>query len=158
MQLCSKDELWEAAKEEEMKIPWKEVHEGRPVPEDQYQERFWRRRLDGIGLDTVNRELLAIEFKRTQDTRSNYVEKATAVAQAQYSSLLERTEQMRALKIIEQLVDAEDWRGVTAKEFESTAMAAAVRISWPKCTLFIYSSLSRAFQNLRNFSEALKYL
>ena len=27
-----------------------------------------------------------------------------------------RTEQMRALKIIEQLVDAEDWRGVTAKE------------------------------------------
>lgn len=69
-----------------------------------------------------------------------------------------RTEQMRALKIIEQLVDAEDWRGVTAKEFESTAMAAAVRISWPKCTLFIYSSLSRAFQNLRNFSEALKYL
>jgi len=36
----------------------------------------------------VNRESLAIEFKRTQDTRSNYVEKATAVAQAQYSSLL----------------------------------------------------------------------
>ena len=131
---------------------------GLPVPEDQYQERFWRRRLDGIGLDIVNKEFLTIEFKRTQDTRSNYVEKATAVAQAQYSSLLERTEQMRALKIIEQLVDAEDWRGVTAKEFESTAMAAAVRISWPKCTLFIYSSLSRAFQNLRNFSEALKYL
>ena len=25
-QFCSKDELWEAAKEEEMKIPWKEVH------------------------------------------------------------------------------------------------------------------------------------
>ncbi len=39
-QFCSKDELWEAAKEEEMKIPWKEVHEGLPVPEDQYQERF----------------------------------------------------------------------------------------------------------------------
>jgi hypothetical protein len=71
-----------------MKIPWKEVHEGLPVSEDQYQERFWRRRLDGIGLDTVNREFLAIKFKRTQDTRSNYVEKATAVAQAQYSSLL----------------------------------------------------------------------
>ncbi len=42
-QFCSKDELWEAAKEEEMKIPWKEVQEGLPVPEDQYQERFWRR-------------------------------------------------------------------------------------------------------------------
>ena len=48
-QFCSKDELWEAAKEEEMKIPWKEVQEGLPVPEDQYQERFWRRRPDGIG-------------------------------------------------------------------------------------------------------------
>jgi len=42
--------LWEAAKEEEMKIPWKEAQEGLSVPEDQYQERFWRRRLDGIGL------------------------------------------------------------------------------------------------------------
>jgi hypothetical protein len=39
-------------------------------------------------LDTVNREFLAIEFKRTQDARSNHVEKATAVAQAQYRSLL----------------------------------------------------------------------
>jgi hypothetical protein len=72
-----------------MKIPWKEAQEGLPVPEDQYQERFWRRRLDGIGLDTVNKEFLAIEFKRTQDMRSNYVEEATKVAQKQYSSLLE---------------------------------------------------------------------
>jgi hypothetical protein len=50
--------------------------------------RFWRRRLDGIGLDTVNKELLAIEFKRTRDARSNYVERAIAVAQEQYKSLL----------------------------------------------------------------------
>jgi hypothetical protein len=48
---CSKEELWEAAREEEMKIPWKEANEGQTVPEEQYQERFWRRRLDGIGLD-----------------------------------------------------------------------------------------------------------
>ena len=87
-QLCSKDELWEAAKEEEMKIPWREANEESPVSEEQYQERFWRRRLDGIGLDTVNKEFLAIEFKRTRDARSNYVEKATAVAQEQYTSLL----------------------------------------------------------------------
>ena len=77
MPLCSKDELWETAKEEEMKIPWKEAEEGSPVPEEKYQERFWRRRPDGIGLDTVNKELLAIEFKRTRDARSNYVEKAS---------------------------------------------------------------------------------
>jgi hypothetical protein len=88
MQLCSKDELWEAAKAEEMKIPWKEANEESPVSEEQYQERFWRRRLDGVGLDTVNKEFLAIEFKRTQDTRSNYEEKAIAVAQEQYTSLL----------------------------------------------------------------------
>jgi hypothetical protein len=87
-QLCSKDELWEAAKEEEMKIPWKEANEGSPVPEDQYQERLWRRRLDGIELETVNKEFLDIEFKRTRDARSNYVERATAVAQEQHTSLL----------------------------------------------------------------------
>jgi hypothetical protein len=85
---CSKDVLWEAAKAEETKIPWKDAKEGSPVPEEQYQERFWRRRLDGIGLDTINKELLAIEFKRTRDARSNYVEKAIAVAQEQYTSLL----------------------------------------------------------------------
>ena len=37
----------------------------------------------------MNREFLAIEFKRTQDMRSNYAEEATKVAQRQYSSLLE---------------------------------------------------------------------
>jgi hypothetical protein len=39
-------------------------------------------------LGTINKELLAIEFKRTRDARSNYVEKAIAVAQEQYTSLL----------------------------------------------------------------------
>jgi hypothetical protein len=34
------------------------------------------------------KELLTIEFKRTRDARSNYVEKAIAVAQEQYTSLL----------------------------------------------------------------------
>ena len=71
-----------------MKIPWKDANEESPASEEQYQERFWRRRLDGIGLDTVNREFLTIEFKRTQDARSNYVAKAIAVAQEQYTSLL----------------------------------------------------------------------
>jgi hypothetical protein len=71
-----------------MKIPWQKANEGPLVPEEQYQERFWRRRLDGIGLDTATKEFLAIEFKRTQDARSNYVERATAVAQKQYKSLL----------------------------------------------------------------------
>ena len=71
-----------------MRIPWKEGSEESSVSEEQYQERFWRRTLDGIGLDTVNRVFLAIEFKRTQDARSNYVERAAAAAQDQYKSLL----------------------------------------------------------------------
>jgi hypothetical protein len=71
-----------------MRISWKEANEESPVSEEQYQERFCLRRLDGIGLDTINKKLLAIEFKRTRDARSNYVEKATAGAQEQYTSLL----------------------------------------------------------------------
>jgi hypothetical protein len=39
-------------------------------------------------LDTVNKVFLAIEFKETQDTRSNFVERAAAAAQDQYMSLL----------------------------------------------------------------------
>jgi hypothetical protein len=80
--------LWEAARDEEIKISWQEANEGPPVPEEQYQERFWRRRLDGIGWDTATKKFLAIEFKRTQDARSNYVERATEVAQEPYKSLL----------------------------------------------------------------------
>jgi len=52
---------------------------GPPVTEEQYQERFWRRRLDGIGLDTVTKEFRAIKFKRKKDASSNYAERATAV-------------------------------------------------------------------------------
>jgi hypothetical protein len=39
-------------------------------------------------LDTVDKVFLAIEFKRTQDARSDYVERAAAAAQDQYKSLL----------------------------------------------------------------------
>ena len=40
-QFCSKEELWEAARDEKMKIPWKGASEGQPLTEEQYQERFW---------------------------------------------------------------------------------------------------------------------
>jgi hypothetical protein len=58
--------LWEAARDEQKKTPWRAANEGPPVLEEQYPERFWRRRLDGIGS----------------------VERATAVAQEQYKSLV----------------------------------------------------------------------
>ena len=70
-QFCSEGELREAARDEEMKIPWKDANEGLPVSEEQYQERFWWRRLDGIGFDKATKEFLAIEFKRTKDAKSN---------------------------------------------------------------------------------------
>jgi hypothetical protein len=60
---------------------------GPPVTEEQVQERFWRRRLDGIGLDTVTKEFRAIEFKRTQDASSNYAERATAIMAVPYTGL-----------------------------------------------------------------------
>jgi len=94
--------LWEAAKEEEMRIPWKEGSEESSVSEEQYQERFWRRRLDGIGLDTVNKVFLAIEFKRTQDARSNYVERAAAAAQDQYKSLLAGLQAVGRRRLLEE--------------------------------------------------------
>jgi hypothetical protein len=39
-------------------------------------------------MDTVTKEFLAIEFKRTQDARSNHAERGIGVAQEQYRSLL----------------------------------------------------------------------
>ena len=87
-QFCSKEELWEAARDEELKILWKGAGDGQPPTEGQYQERFWPRRLNGIGLDVVTQEFLAIEFKRTQAMRSNHMDEITAVAQKQYKSLL----------------------------------------------------------------------
>ncbi len=81
-----------------MKIPWKNAHQEQPVSEEQYQERFWRRRLGGVGVDTVTKEFLAIELKRKQDVRSNYVEKATAAAQEQYKSLLTRLQAVSLVK------------------------------------------------------------
>ena len=94
----SKEELWEAARAEEMKIPWRAANEGPPVPEEQYQERFWRRRLDGMGLDTATKESLAIEFKQKQDAR-NYVERATAVAQESLLAGLQAVGEVKGWKV-----------------------------------------------------------
>ena len=93
--------VWEEAKDEEMKIPWMEGHVGLPISEKQYQKRFWRRRMDGIGLDKTAKEFLAIEFKRMQDVKSDYVERATAVAQKQYKSLLAGLQAVGQAKVLE---------------------------------------------------------
>jgi hypothetical protein len=76
-QFCSKEELWEAARDEEMKMPWQEATAGLPVPGRAVSRKILAAK---TGLDTATKEFLAIEFKRTQDARSNYVERATVVA------------------------------------------------------------------------------
>jgi hypothetical protein len=71
-----------------MAIPMKEGDEEVPASELQYEERFWRRRLDGIALDTVNKKCYLIEFKRTRDRRHSYEARAIEVARKQYESLM----------------------------------------------------------------------
>ena len=66
----------------------KEGDEEVSATESQYEERFWRRRLDGIALDTVNKKCYLIEFKRTRDRRHSYEARAMEVARKQYESLM----------------------------------------------------------------------
>ena len=86
--ICSKEELWQASQAFEMAIPMKEGDEEVSATESQYEERFWRRRLDGIALDTVNKKCYLIEFKRTGDRRHSYEARAMDVARKQYESLM----------------------------------------------------------------------
>ena len=66
-------------------------------------------------------------------------------------------DQMRVLKMLEQLAGAADWRGVAAQERAARAVAAAVRTSMPCVAAWVYLSLGNAYQNLRNFSKAIEY-
>ena len=66
-------------------------------------------------------------------------------------------DQMRVLKMLEELAGAADWRGVSAQERAARAVAAAVRTSMPCVAAWVYLSLGNAYQNLRNFSKAIEY-
>ena len=45
--ICSKEELWQAAKSDEMQIQLRGGDDASGASEQQYEERFWRRKLDG---------------------------------------------------------------------------------------------------------------
>ena len=85
---CTKEELWEESKLAEMAIPLRDRDESALVSEQDFEERFWRRRLDGIAMDRSGKKCFPIEFKRTQDGRHTYQERATDRAEEQYRSLL----------------------------------------------------------------------
>ena len=55
-------------------------------------------------------------------------------------------DQMRVLKILEQLAGAADWRGVAAQERAARAVAAAVRTSMPSKAAWVYCILGIAYQ------------
>jgi hypothetical protein len=66
-------------------------------------------------------------------------------------------DQMRVLKILEQLDGAADWRGVAAQERAARAVASAVRTSMPIMAAWVYCILGSAYQNLGSFSKALEH-
>jgi tetratricopeptide (TPR) repeat protein len=66
-------------------------------------------------------------------------------------------DQMRVLKILEQLAGAADWRGVAAQERAARAVAAAVRTSMPSKAAWVYCILGIAFKSLGSFSKALEH-
>jgi hypothetical protein len=64
-QLCLKEELWEAERDEEIRITCKEENEGPPVTQKSSIKEDSGEDWNGIRLDTVTKGFLAIEFKRT---------------------------------------------------------------------------------------------
>ena len=75
-------------------------------------------------------------------------------------------DQMRVLKILEQLAGAADWRGVAAQEraarvcvcvFYYWAVAAAVRTSMPGVASSVYCTLGIVFHSLEDYFKAIEY-
>ena len=65
-------------------------------------------------------------------------------------------DQMRVLKMLKQLGDAADWRGVAAQERAARAVAVAVRTSMPSMA-GVYTELGIAYQNLGDYAKAIEY-
>ena len=80
-----------------------------------------------------------------------------AAARADTTASKPTADQMRVLKMLEQLAGAADWRGVAAQERAARAVAAAMRTSMPDYASFVYGTLGIAYRNLGNFSKALEH-
>jgi hypothetical protein len=98
--------------------------------------------LDGIGWDTATKEFLAIEFKRTQGARSNYVERATAVAQEQDTSLLmglQAVGQFKGWKVQQIVFVGGTCRSINVESFNRNIKALGVLESKWVVMLDVYS-------------------
>jgi len=82
--------------------------------------------------------------------RAGHKGECTAAARADMRTAAKLTaDQMRVLKILEQLAGAADWRGVAAQERAARAVAAAVRTSMPSIASFVYRTLGRGLLHPR---------
>jgi tetratricopeptide (TPR) repeat protein len=90
--------------------------------------------------------------------KAGHKRECAAAARADIRTAAKPTaDQVRVLKILEQLDDAADWRGAAAQERAAKAVAAAVRTSMPGYASFVYCTLGNAHNALGTFSKAIEY-
>jgi len=66
-----------------MSISFKDPDQGMVASEHDFEERFWRRKLDGIAFDVTSKKCFPIEFKWTRDCSYTYEEQARSSLQAE---------------------------------------------------------------------------
>ena len=95
---------------------------------------------------------------QTKAWKAGHKGECVAAARADTRTAAKPTaDHMRVLETLEQLADAADWRGVAAQEQAAKAVAAAVRTSMPGIASFVYNTLGREYDSLRDFSKAIEY-
>ena len=95
---------------------------------------------------------------QTKAWKAGHKGECVAAARADTRTAAKPTaEQMRVLKMLEQLAGAADWRGVAAQERAARAVAAAVRTSMPGNASFVYCILGHAYFSLGDFNKAIEY-
>ena len=87
--MCSKEDLWEAVAEEEAKTPLEgEMQGAEHDEEEELKRRFWDKRPDGMVLDKKDKTCYVIEFKRAFERYGGAQEKARQKAERQHDSLV----------------------------------------------------------------------
>jgi len=87
--MCSKEDLWEAVAEEEAKTPLEgEMQGAEHDEEEELKRRFWDKRPDGMVLDKKDKTCYVIEFKRAFERYGGAQEKTRQKAERQHDSLV----------------------------------------------------------------------
>jgi len=80
-----------------------------------------------------------------------------AAARADTRTAKLTADQMRVLKMLEQLAGAADWRGMAAQERAARTVAAAVRTSMPGYAAWVYHTQGNAYRSQGDFNKAIEY-